>query len=358
VIIVFFASIALLFSSFPTFVYPGGDARGYLGSAQALVRGATADLRAGEIPFRPDDGHVIPAPAGEIYTIFPVGQSLALIPFYTAGLGFRAAIADPGLDRFVLTLSYSATAALLYAVAALLLYLLLRDRFAFSPTLAGVVCCVYAFGTMAFPNSKSIYAEPLQAALLMAIFYFTLRPPVAWTLPAVSACFSFLVLSKPVCLLYLPAVVWLLWDRRVWEGTTRTSIASAVGLAVGLAMVLFAWNYVRTGDIFDTYGKFQAYSSGRFLGRGASQPDRLRGVSRQRLGRTLLGTSLLDAAPRPVHALRGGDAGEAAAPVSPPSHRLPGRGEPSRARVALRAGARSLLRLVPHQARVPRLRPR
>jgi hypothetical protein len=259
-IFVLFASIALLFSSFPTWIHPGGDARGYLGTALALAKGGTVDLRAAGVPFSPSDTHLIHGANDEVYTIFPLGQSLVLIPLSAAGLWIRALIEDPQLDLFVFTLSHQATAALLYALAILLLYMLLVDHFSFSRPLSFVLCSIYALGSMAFPYSKSIYAEPLQAALLVAIFYLSLCTAGRSTLPLISTCFSLLVLSKPVAVVYAPALAWLLWDRSLWQKTSKASIAVALCIAAGLALVLFAWNYVRNGNVFDNYGGFQAYS--------------------------------------------------------------------------------------------------
>ncbi len=243
---------------------PGGDARYYQVATESLARYGTLDGRATGIGVTPDRSMV--GPHGELYTIFPLGPSLVQVPAYWAAIRLATSLADRRIRGFIELLGLRATPAALTAIAALLLFNLLRLCLGFSNRLSFAVACMYVFATMAFPYSKLNGAEPLQATLLIGLFYVLLRPARLATLPLLAFTAGLLVLTKPALLLVLPPFAYLLLSERVLQRSSWTSLGTALAVGLAMAAVFFYWNDIRTGSPFNTYGEFQGVEDVFVLG--------------------------------------------------------------------------------------------
>lgn len=200
------------------------------------------------------------------YSQYGPGQSIAALPLY--GLGRALARMFPTQTYAFLTravvgwfnpLITAAVAALLYQAVCMLGY---RHRVGLTTAL------LYGLGTMAWPHSKTFFAEPLTALLLFASFVLLLRlrhapaasAPQLW-LVAISGLLAGLApsvkvqtgVALPVLALYalLPAVGTPAWSWR--RGIVKASVWSAgAGLGLGL---LALYQFVLFGSVLQTgYG--------------------------------------------------------------------------------------------------------
>lgn len=106
------------------------------------------------------------------YSGYGPGQSIAALPFYLAGRAVAALFPSRGttwLIRAIVSwynpLVTAGIAALMYAAATLLGY---------TPRVATATALLYGLATMAWPHSKTFFAEPLTALLLWGSFVLAL----------------------------------------------------------------------------------------------------------------------------------------------------------------------------------------
>jgi hypothetical protein len=226
---------------------PAGDAYDYFVPVMSLVdHGQLAAPP--EVRILPKN--LLVGVDGGRYTLFPVGQSAAMLPFYALGKLLGPRVGSEALPLVLL----NASSALWAALAVLFVWKLLVEAFAVPARRALVCAALYGLATTLLPYSKTLYSEALQSALLAALLYHALAPATPRTLPALGLVFGLLVLTKPIHLVFLPLVLWAAWFNGAFRAGSRRSLLGGVVLAGACAACFFAWNYLRTGNPFDAYG--------------------------------------------------------------------------------------------------------
>ena len=198
-----------------------------------------------------------------IYSKFGPGQSLMAVPFF--GIGWAVATLFPPESYIYLTRALvswlnpfvtGATGGLI-ALAAL--------RLGYSRRSAIIVALIYGLATLAWPHSKSFFAEPLAAALTFAGFALALPPPGqqragAGRWLAAGLCAALACSVKIQAGLLLPLLgLWVIWEgvlsraaREEWTGrlpphhsyqqllftgAIRTIVPWLLGALLGLALL-------------------------------------------------------------------------------------------------------------------------
>ena len=123
---------------------------------------------------------------------------------------------------------------LLYALAdGALLYLIAR-RLRLSRAWASVAVLAFALSPLAVNYQRMVYLDNLAMPWLLAAFALALTPRRRlWTFGASGACFAVAVLSKETMLLFLPALVY-----QVWQRAHRTTRAFCVTAALSVFALL------------------------------------------------------------------------------------------------------------------------
>ena len=127
---------------------------------------------------------------------------------------------------------------LLYALAdAALLYLIAR-RLRLSRVWASVAVLAFALSPLAVNYQRMIFLDNLSMPWLLAAFALAMTPRRRlWTFGASGACFAVAVLSKETMLLFLPALVYQVWQRA--HRTTRAFCVTAVVSVFGLLVAVY-----------------------------------------------------------------------------------------------------------------------
>ena len=125
---------------------------------------------------------------------------------------------------------------LLYALAdAALLYLIAR-RLRLSRLWASVAVLAFALSPLAVDYQRMVYLDNLAMPWLLASFALALTPRRRlWTFGAAGACFAIAALSKETMLLFLPALVYQVWQRA--HRTTRAFCVTATVAVFALILV-------------------------------------------------------------------------------------------------------------------------
>jgi hypothetical protein len=127
---------------------------------------------------------------------------------------------------------------LLYAlVDAALLYLIAR-RLRLPRVWASVAVLAFALSPLAVNYTRMVYLDNLAMPWLLAAFALALTPRRRlWTFAASGACFAVAVLSKETMLLFLPALVYQVWQRA--HRSTRAFCVTAVVSVFGLLVAIY-----------------------------------------------------------------------------------------------------------------------
>lgn len=127
---------------------------------------------------------------------------------------------------------------LLYALAdAALLYLIAR-RLRLARAWASVAVLAFALSPLAVNYQRMVYLDNLAMPWMLAAFALALTPRRRlWTFGASGACFAVAVLSKETMLLFLPALVYQVWQRS--HRTTRAFCVTAALSVFGLIVALY-----------------------------------------------------------------------------------------------------------------------
>jgi hypothetical protein len=215
----------------------GSDTTEMLRLAESLKRGSVA--------IEPVPGWSFQGPDGRHFSRYGLGYPILLAPFLAAGEAVARVVA-----RFP-PYYYSRLAAsvvnplLTAATAALLLRLLLSIGFSRRRSL--LTALLWAFGSVAFVQTKEGLSEPTATFFLVAAAV-AFRQAVLEDTPRAavlgSAALSAAVLTRPLVAACAPAVLpWLLASRRRGRILTAAAIPALAGLLVQLA-----YNAVRTGS--------------------------------------------------------------------------------------------------------------
>ena len=127
---------------------------------------------------------------------------------------------------------------LLYALAdAALLYLIAR-RLRLSRVWSSVAVLAFALSPLAVDYQRMVYLDNLAMPWVLAAFALALTPRRRlWTFGASGACFAVAVLSKETMLLFLPALVYQVWQRA--HRTTRAFCVTALVSVFGLLVAVY-----------------------------------------------------------------------------------------------------------------------
>lgn len=193
------------------------------------------------------------------YSSYGPGQSLLAVPLVWAGDALAAAL-PPHAAEWALRAAVSWLNPLVSAAAAALIALA-GLRLGFAPGPAAAAALLYGLATMAWPHSKTFFAEPLASVLSFAGFALALPgrdkgreledvPALRWTLAGLCAGLACAV--KIQAGLALPFLgLWALYsggmlpatDKR-WSvaGALRSGLLWGLGALLGLAMLgLYQW---------------------------------------------------------------------------------------------------------------------
>jgi Dolichyl-phosphate-mannose-protein mannosyltransferase len=127
---------------------------------------------------------------------------------------------------------------LLYALAdAALLYLIAR-RLRLNRVWSSVAVLAFALSPLAVNYQRMVYLDNLAMPWLLAAFALALTPRRRlWTFGASGACFAVAVLSKETMLLFLPALVYQVWQRA--HRSTRAFCVTAALSVFGLLVAIY-----------------------------------------------------------------------------------------------------------------------
>lgn len=247
---VFLASLYFLTLRLPP---TGGDDRTMLAVAIALVEEGRFDL---DPEFNPTGG--VRGRENRVYSKYPIGQSLAEIPFYFAGKALsRLFVSETpvwGLESarraFAAQCVVGLPALLTAGTCVLFFYLCLRLGATVQTAL--VASLLLGVGSILWPYSGSLLSEPLQTFLLVLTVYLVRVHITQGRFRALLAgglAFGALVAVRPNMVLVLP-VLWayvILGSRLpvAWRGVACAALVP--GLAVGLAVTL-GYNWLRFGQ--------------------------------------------------------------------------------------------------------------
>ena len=137
---------------------------------------------------------------------------------------------------------------LLYALAdAALLYLIAR-RLRLSRVWASVAVLAFALSPLAVNYQRMVYLDNLAMPWLLAAFALALTPRRRlWTYGASGACCAVAVLSKETTLLFMPALVYLVWQRA--HRTTRAFCVTATVAVFGLLVAIYPLLALLKGEL-------------------------------------------------------------------------------------------------------------
>ena len=206
---------------------------------------------------------------GRSYTQYAIGHSLLLTPFYL--LGIQAARLFPSrrddlVEFCVSSVNLLATVAL---VGSLYLF---AQALGFSPGTCVALGLLYAFGTMAWQQSKDSFEHPQIALYFTALFFFlhrfslTRRPSALW---AAGTAFGIALLTRYTSVLatiavavFLCSLLWQLPATKRMQAGCRWIFILALSIAPFLLFDLW-FNYARFGSVLET-GQQQLFGKDLF----------------------------------------------------------------------------------------------
>lgn len=190
---------------------------------------------------------------GKDYSWYGIGQPLLAIPFYIIGKHLGGAEGAKGMVSMLNLLAVSLSGVIMF---------LFIINIGYSSKTALTVTIFYAFGTLAWPQSKQPFDHPVETIfLLLAIFFAHLfvkgRGLRYLILSAASVGYAFIA-RVPSVLALPPLFLYLLLCRHEEGFTTRRSLVALRDfVAFSIALVPFGliqlwYNYARFGSIFET----------------------------------------------------------------------------------------------------------
>jgi hypothetical protein len=164
---------------------------------------------------------------GQRYSRYGPGQSVAIFPFLVLGQ-VVAATAPPFAEGLVVRLFALLLPAFVTAATAVVLYAWVR-ALDYGPRIGLLVGLLFGLTTMAWPYSRTLFAEPTATLLLVLCAYSIRRESARWWLVAGAAAGAALAVKTQVVLaLPLLAVYALLVS---WRGTAGSSLRAAAARA-------------------------------------------------------------------------------------------------------------------------------
>ncbi len=241
----FFSVYSLTLRGIPT----GGDAWGMY-----LVTASLAED--GDVFLAPSDRVVLRKGPGDSWVSkYGIGQSLAQLPAYLFADAVFSDVktVEPALMKYFIV---SFTNAAISAGVCVFVFLLC-SALGYGRGVSLYVVALAGFGTMLWPQSKTLFSEPLQALCLTGGFFFA----VGWrarggTARAAAAGFllGLLIATKPIMgVAAAPVILYFADGLRVKKDFLKS--APAVFAFFGLLAVWVVWvlyyNHIRFGYVFD-----------------------------------------------------------------------------------------------------------
>ena len=216
-----------------------------------------------------EDGYSVQGRNGNYYSLYGIGHSLLILPLLALGRLVAPTIpsATPQWTmQFVTSLFFNP---LVSASSGLLIYLTGR-RLSLAPMTSVGLAIIYAFATMTWVYSKTFFSEPLITLLLLLTFYSLLSYRTtkrqAW-LWVGGASLGFAVMTKPVALIYVPALTAYLIivanPEPKWSFLGRL-LAFGIPLMIGMVGML-AYNWWRFESPLDTGYRTPRWMASPFL---------------------------------------------------------------------------------------------
>jgi len=213
---------------------------------------------------------------GRVYAKYPIGQSLAEIPFYLMGrtIGGWIVPSKPQIEyyrnRETLALLFTVLLPVLISAGTCVLLLRLCLLLGYSARVSLATACAYGVGTMAWPYSGSLLSEPLQTFLLLWSVYLLCRyrrTASMWPLVFSSLAFGCVLTVRPNLGIALPAL-WLYAVLAPRGHLSSRFVAGALFLVGPLAGVAadLAYNWMRYGSILDFAYSGESFSSSLYIG--------------------------------------------------------------------------------------------
>jgi 4-amino-4-deoxy-L-arabinose transferase-like glycosyltransferase len=264
----------------------GGDL--FISDGEVILKTTAALAFEGRIALVPDPGlpQIVPGRDGRFFSKYGLGQPLAAVPFFRAGLVFARLGADAAAGDKIMRLTLIGFNALAGAASALALYLAARQLA--DERAALMVAALYGLATPAWPYAKIFFSEPLLTLCLLVALFAALRASasageeggqraLAWALLCGLAA-GYAALTKPLAGVALPAFALYLGfaalrrgrhapaSRRSRFGAFGVQLSAfAAGAAPLVALTLFH-NYHRFGSIADNGYGAERFSTPFFIG--------------------------------------------------------------------------------------------
>ncbi len=212
------------------------DSQPQVWAAVSLVGEGNFDLDEFRPAIDPILVQAITSPDGHIYSMYPPGSTLALVPFLLPARLAGVPLSLPLLD------ATAKLAAALWTSASV--GLLLAALTSYAPRGAWLTAVAYAFGTTAFSSAAQDLWQhgPSQAGLAAALAILTLPRPSPRQQVGLGVALGWAVLCRTSNV--LPALVILaVGSRRGWQAGLRIAAGGAP-----FALFTFAYNYATTGS--------------------------------------------------------------------------------------------------------------
>lgn len=234
----------------------------YTSDEETMLAVAESLLASGSFALEPDFlmNYGATSADGQRYSRYGPGQSIAILPFLAIGQ-LISLTGPPFATGLIVRLFVLLLPALITATTALILFAWAREL-SYSPRVALLVGLLYGLTSLAWPYSRTLFAEPT-ATLLLTLCAYSLRreQPRWWLAAGAAAALAITVkvqvlLALPVLAGYALLVCWRGNVRRSLPPLSRRVGFGLLGVAAPLGLLLL-YNIQVLGQAFTTgYGSF------------------------------------------------------------------------------------------------------
>ncbi|MEM7030144.1 MAG: glycosyltransferase family 39 protein [Chloroflexota bacterium] len=201
---------------------------------------------------------------GLAYAKYPLGPSLAMLPFYGIGLLSGGRI---GLVHITLLLPILATA------FTSLIILKTGQALGYSAKTAALTGLLYGIGTMAWYYTRDLFAEPLTNLAMVSAFYFALRYSQTRQRPWLIYCalsLGVVILTKTVYVLIVPIfLIYLFYTQlRSLKHPPWLNLILFAGITGTSVLIILAYNWLRFADPLHIGYTDETFSTPLWIGAG------------------------------------------------------------------------------------------
>lgn len=232
-------------------------------SDQQEVRFETTRSTVEEGDLSVPDGMGVKGDDGKDYSWYGIGQSLLAIPFFIIGKHLGGEVGAQGMVSLLNLFVVAASGVVVFVFI---------NNLGYSKKTALAVTVFYAFGTLAWPQSKHPFDHPVEELfVLLAIFYAQGYVNGGRTTYLISSAASlgFAFITRVPAVLSLAPIFLLLSYRHLEGGYTAKRVSSAIrdcsiySLALApFVLMQFWYNYARFDSIFETGITLMAQKAG------------------------------------------------------------------------------------------------